>query len=124
MARRPSLIIAAAAVLVMCRAAAHHGQATIVRDGKSGSSNPAVMSGGQRLPSHQPPAAIPYSLIGALWRDDQCYPPFAAWPLGGFGSFDFRFHSAPEFRFHGAPGRVFLRSPFPDSVVRIRRPVP
>jgi hypothetical protein len=107
---RPHLIIAAAALLILCQAVANRGEATVVRDGKGGPVNPAVQAGGQRL-APAAPTAIPYSLIGALWADDQCYPPFGvrAWPV--VNSFDFRRH------------RVFRRIFGRNSAVRFRRPI-
>jgi hypothetical protein len=107
---RPHLIIVAAALLILCQAVADRGEATVVRDGKGGPVNPAVQTGGQRL-TPEPPPAIPYSLIGALWADDQCYPPFGVRPWPVVNSFDFRRH------------RGFRRTFGRNSVVRLRRPM-
>jgi hypothetical protein len=107
---RPHLIIVAAALLILCQAVADRSEATVVRDGKGGSVNPAVDAGGQRL-APAAPIAFPYSLIGALWANDQCYPPFGVRPLPEVNLFDWRRH------------RVFRRTFGRNSLVRFRRPM-
>jgi hypothetical protein len=107
---RPHLIIVAAALLILCQAVADRGEATVVRDGKGGPVNPAIDAGGQRL-APAAPTAFPYSLIGALWADDQCFPPFGVRPWPVVNLFDSRRH--------GVFRRTFGRS----SVVRLRRPM-
>jgi len=76
-------IVAAAVVLVLCRAPAHQGAARIIRDGKDRPTNPAVEAGGYPLPFRRDdtgPLVIPYSLIGAIWAENRWLPPCIVWP--------------------------------------------
>ena len=109
MSRSIRLMIAAASVLVLCRAATDRSEATVVRDGKGGPVNPAVEVGGHRLDVKRPAMAIPASLIGALRPAYPWLPSCVAWPLGGFGSF--YWDPGGEVR-RGVPGEV--------SILRLR----
>ncbi len=80
-------IAAAALVLLLCRAGADEGRATVVRDGRAGPGNPAVESGGHHLPRRQSPPPVPYSLIGAIDTANQVCRPDAGWSSGWFGWF-------------------------------------
>ena len=85
------LIIAVAAVMVLCRAVADRSEATVVRDGKSARGNPAVEVGGHSLRAKghddRPSFVVPASLFGAFGPGYPWLPSCVAWPLGGFGPF-------------------------------------
>ncbi len=104
-------IIAAAVVLVLCRAATHPSEATVVRDGKAGPFNPAVESGGHRLTADdtdkRSAATIPYSLIGALQAAYYWFPPCIGWSASMFG---------PFWHHHGVHGHMAM-PPFVDRPV-------
>jgi hypothetical protein len=81
-------------VLLMCRAGADQGRATVVRDSRAGSGNPAVEAGGYHLP-HGPPPPVPYSLIGAIATESNSCVADAAWSRRWFSSFRFRSQFSP-----------------------------
>lgn len=98
MAPRIKLISAAAAVLIVCRAA-DRGEATVVRDGSAATGNPAVQTGGHPV-GGSPPANIQFNIIGGMGPFFPWFPSCAAWPWTGFN---------PIFR--RDPARVFLNLP-------------
>jgi hypothetical protein len=94
-------VVAAALVLLLSHAATDHSAATVVQDGKTGPSNPAVEIGGQPLKAGDKALspAIPYSLIGAL--RSACFD----WPWGMFSrSYWHHANAGPIIR-PGRPGR-------------------
>ena len=83
MSPRTIAIIAAALILVLGRAAFDTGSATVVRDAKGATANPAVEKGGYH-PQPMAPPPVPYSLIGAIADDNRWFPSCLAWPLSRF----------------------------------------
>src|SRR5271165_6767699 len=92
-------IMAAAVVLVLCRAPAHQSAAKIIRDGKDGPLNPAVEAGGHPLPfggnGNGPPVVISYSLVSAIWPDNRWFPPCIVWPWRIVSPFPIFLHNVP-----------------------------
>ena len=97
---RTSLIITTAVVVVVCHAQAPRGEAKVVRDGKTGPSNPPVEAGGYRLlpqgNGNRPSVVISYSLIGRLPTEFSWLQPFAPWPFAGFNPFCWNGRSLPR----------------------------
>nr|WP_294550313.1 hypothetical protein [uncultured Rhodopila sp.] len=85
MAPRIRLISAAAAVLIVCRAA-DRGEATVVRDGPAATGNPAVQTGGHPVRGNLP-FSIQYTIIGGLQSQLPWFPPCAIWPWSAFNPF-------------------------------------
>jgi hypothetical protein len=92
MASRIRLISAAAAVLIVGRAA-DRGEATVVRDGPG---NPAVQTGGQAV--RGAPTGIQYTILSGFQPQSSC----AAWPWTMFNPF---FRHNPARVFPNLPGR-------------------
>jgi len=87
---RIRLMEAAAVVLLLCLTAADQGRATVVRDLRVGSGNPAVEAGGRSLPANDKtkrPPLVPYSLIGALRTEGIWLSACWDWPWSLFRSF-------------------------------------
>jgi hypothetical protein len=112
MLARIQRILAAILILVVCRWAGDQAAATVVRDMRTGSGNPAVESGGHHL-LPGPPPAVPYSLIGAIEAGSRwCLP--VVWPWRLFGSFALHRHGIPaEVRAARAVERPSDFSPLP-----------
>jgi hypothetical protein len=81
-------IIAAALVLVVCRAAFDQAGAKVVRDDKGSPANPAIEAGGHHLPTSQS-ARFPYSLIGVIAGEDLRIGTCDIWPWRSFEAFSF-----------------------------------
>jgi hypothetical protein len=116
MHRRIRLMMAAVAVLLLCRVAADQAVATVVRDGKAAPSNPAVEAGGAKPVggSHERgPDNISYNLIGTLPMSSPWFQPCFEWPWQLFG----------RIRWHG-PAAVPLGRPVERPIGRSFRRTP
>jgi hypothetical protein len=82
MVPRIRLISAAAAVLIVCRAA-DRGEATVVRDSPAATGNPAVQTGGHPVRGN-PPVNIQFTIIGGFASQFAWFPPCALWPWSAF----------------------------------------
>jgi hypothetical protein len=110
MPRRIHLMMAAVAVLLLCRVAAEQAGATVVRDGKAAPSNPAVEAGGAKPVGgvhERAPDNISYTLIGTLPMSSPWFQPCFEWPWQLFG----------RIRWHG-PAALPLGRPVERPVVR------
>jgi hypothetical protein len=85
MAPRIRLISAAAAVLIVCRAA-DRGEATVVRDGPGATGNPSVQTGGQAVRG-SPQTSIQYTIISGFQPQFPWFGACAAWPRAAFNPF-------------------------------------
>ena len=112
MHRRIRLILAAVAVLLVCRAAADQAGATVIRDGKAAPSNPAVEAGGKKplgTGGDRVPDNIPYSLIGAFPISYPWFEPCLEWPWQFLGRI--RWHRPPALPVARPLGRPIRRPP-------------
>jgi hypothetical protein len=91
---RNRYVLAAAAVLLLCRTAAGPADAKVVRDPKA-ASNPGVQMGGLPL-LPQPPPPIPYSFIGAIASNGEWLMQCALWPWRQFGTMAWFRHHGPH----------------------------
>src|SRR5271165_4622600 len=89
-------IMAAAVVLVLCRAAVDQGTAKIIRNGKDGPVHAAAEAGGHPLPlrgnDNGPPVVIPYTLIGPISAENGWFPPWVVWPWRMVSPFPMHLH--------------------------------
>jgi len=112
---RISLIIAAAVVLMPCLTAADRVEATIIRDSKTGSTNPAVEAGGHKLPvkgnDKRPPVSIPYNLIDASQAEYLWFPPCVVWPWSVFSPSYWHRHGAIRRTNRTPPGDNAIKRP-------------
>jgi hypothetical protein len=82
---RIRLISAAAAVLIVCRAA-DRSEATVVRDGPGATGNPAVQTGGHRVRDN-PASIIQFTIIGGWNSQSPWFSPCSIWPWSAFNPF-------------------------------------
>nr|WP_294526690.1 hypothetical protein [uncultured Rhodopila sp.] len=95
------LISAAAAILIVCRAA-DRGQATVVRDEATAAGNPAVATGGHR-PEAKPPIIIQFDITSGFQSQGPWFAQCTPWPWSPF---------SPLFwHRRGNAGRVLPRLP-------------
>jgi hypothetical protein len=93
-------IIAAALVLVVCRATFEPTGARVTRDDKGTPANPAIEAGGHHL-TNKNAAAIPYSFIGAISSESN--------PVGSCSIGSWRRLEALVLHRHGIRGRAIVR---------------
>jgi hypothetical protein len=92
MRSRITYAVIVAAAFLLCQFAADPGAAKVVRDSTAPASNPAVATGGLRLPPQRYPG-IPYSFLGAMELQGNWLMRCALWPwqqLGNWGWFRHR----------------------------------
>jgi hypothetical protein len=83
---RIRLISAAAAVLIVCRAA-DRSQATVVRDGPAAATgNPAVQTGGHPVGGNPPPN-IQFTIVSGFQSQGPWFSPCSIWPWSAFNPF-------------------------------------